>query len=152
MSVYSPRANQKNVDIAKAGSGWYGCTCTCPNGQTYQVGDNSDLCDSLRCAGGKSGKCTHGDGAWDGRGAICAQPYKPIVKTKDCAFHAPYFGRALNSMLPKDLAYNFTYNLDQTWGARTVRTFERTRHYVCSPTLERFIVSIAHSGLPITFG
>ena len=38
-------------------TGNFGGTCTCPNGQTYDVGDNNDACGSLACEGGVSGTC-----------------------------------------------------------------------------------------------
>jgi hypothetical protein len=38
-------------------TGGYGGTCMCPDGQTYDVGDNQDGCASLACVGGTSGSC-----------------------------------------------------------------------------------------------
>merc|ERR1711920_190256 len=40
-----------------SGVGGWGGECTCPDGQTYQVGDNNDACDSLACEGGTAGTC-----------------------------------------------------------------------------------------------
>jgi len=40
-----------------------GGTCTCPDGQIFQVGDNGDNCGSLACVGGISGTC-----GWDNPG------------------------------------------------------------------------------------
>ena len=37
--------------------GMWGGSCTCPDGQSYWVGDNIDLCASLACVGGVSGAC-----------------------------------------------------------------------------------------------
>jgi len=37
--------------------GGWGGTCTCPNGETYDVGDNGDACASLACVGGTEGQC-----------------------------------------------------------------------------------------------
>merc|ERR1712207_85680 len=39
------------------GVGGWGGECTCPDGQTYQVGDNDDRCGSLACEGGTAGTC-----------------------------------------------------------------------------------------------
>jgi hypothetical protein len=40
--------------------GTYGGICTCPSGETYEVGDNSDYCGSLACDGGSAGPCSDG--------------------------------------------------------------------------------------------
>ena len=37
--------------------GSYGGSCTCPDGQVYEVGDNYDSCGSLACVGGVEGTC-----------------------------------------------------------------------------------------------
>jgi len=59
--------------------GVWGGTCTCPDGQTYSVGDNGDYCTTLACVGGQSGPCNKKEGPW--------------TKTKakvTCAAHAPH--------------------------------------------------------------
>ena len=38
--------------------GTWGGTCTCPDGNSYQVGDNRDACHTLACAGGTISDCT----------------------------------------------------------------------------------------------
>ena len=54
------------------GVGVWGGTCTCPDGQSYQVGDNSDFCGTLACIGGVSDHCNEwDDAAWAGRQVIC---------------------------------------------------------------------------------
>ena len=46
-------------------AGVWGGTCTCPDGQQYQVGDNGNFCGSLACTGGVSGACHKNDkGPW----------------------------------------------------------------------------------------
>jgi hypothetical protein len=40
-----------------SGVGSWGGLCTCPDGQTYEVGDNGDYCGSLACDGGIAGAC-----------------------------------------------------------------------------------------------
>jgi hypothetical protein len=40
------------------GTGTWGGTCKCPDGQVYQVADNYDNCKSLACEGGSSGQCS----------------------------------------------------------------------------------------------
>ena len=37
--------------------GEFGGSCTCPDGQVYEVGDNNDHCGSLACVGGVEGTC-----------------------------------------------------------------------------------------------
>ena len=39
------------------GVGGWGGSCTCPDGQVYQVGDLKDDCGTLACEGGVSGTC-----------------------------------------------------------------------------------------------
>lgn len=39
------------------GAGRWGGKCTCPDGQTYWVGDNWDSCESLACVNGTPGEC-----------------------------------------------------------------------------------------------
>jgi len=51
--------------------GGWGGSCTCPNGEVYQVADNGDSCGSLACNGGTSGTCNRWDGAWSKRGVWC---------------------------------------------------------------------------------
>jgi hypothetical protein len=53
-------------------TGNWGGTCTCPNGQTYEVGDNNDNCGSLACEGGVSGTCHRKPGPWSRRRVQCA--------------------------------------------------------------------------------
>ena len=66
-----------NVVIEPAdGVGGWGGACTCPNGETYQVGDNNDRCDSLACVGGTSGTCNSKGGPWSNRKVICSGRYK----------------------------------------------------------------------------
>merc|ERR1712064_94193 len=57
-----------------AGVGGWGGSCTCPDGQVYQVGDNYDACGSLACVGGTPGTCNRHDGAWSRRKVTCAKP------------------------------------------------------------------------------
>merc|ERR1719379_2522856 len=51
--------------------GGWGGSCTCPNGEVYQVADNGDSCGSLACNGGTSGTCNQWDGEWSNRGVQC---------------------------------------------------------------------------------
>ena len=53
-------------------TGNWGGTCTCPNGQTYDVGDNNDGCGSLACEGGVAGTCHRKPGPWSRRRVQCA--------------------------------------------------------------------------------
>eukprot|EP00966_Prymnesium_polylepis_P085282 1974417-Prymnesium_polylepis.1 len=53
---------ENQVDV-----GVWGGTCTCPNGETYQVGDSLDYCGTLACIGGVSGVCNKLVGDWANR-------------------------------------------------------------------------------------
>jgi len=53
------------------GVGGWGGSCTCPNGQVYQVGDNIDACRSLACINGTPGTCNRFDGKWSRNKVIC---------------------------------------------------------------------------------
>jgi len=60
-----------------SGVGSWGGTCTCPDGQTYNVGDLHDACAagpaSLACEGGTAGDCERRvDAARDGMKVTCA--------------------------------------------------------------------------------
>lgn len=51
----------ENMYTRADGVGEWGGECTCPNGQTYEVGDNIDGCGSLACYGGVVSKaCSRG--------------------------------------------------------------------------------------------
>ena len=52
--------------------GGRGGTCRCPDGKTYEVGDNNDFCRSLACVGGEMINCngTH-YGRWSFRKVTC---------------------------------------------------------------------------------
>merc|ERR1712217_641057 len=64
-----------------------GGSCTCPNGDVYQVGDNWDGGWSLRCEGGTPGKVNYEKGAWSGRSVKCA----PLVDEKECEDYPEMF-------------------------------------------------------------
>merc|ERR1712010_417377 len=73
------------------GVGGWGGTCTCPNGQKYQVGDNNDSCKSLACVGGQSGKCGSNNPGGAHVKVSCAPAAKKVGCTKadvDRAFKA----------------------------------------------------------------
>jgi hypothetical protein len=58
-------------DNAKGVGGWGG-TCTCPDGQSYQVGDNDNACESIACINGNAGECNRKSGPWKKRKVTCA--------------------------------------------------------------------------------
>lgn len=62
------------------GVGDWGGTCTCPDGNVYLVGDNSDRCASMACIGGESGPCNHYASTWRQRQVICAPGPSPPPK------------------------------------------------------------------------
>merc|ERR1712137_257164 len=57
-----------------SGVGAWGGECTCPDGQSYQVGDHIDACASLACEGGTAGTCQRAvDETRRGYKVTCAQ-------------------------------------------------------------------------------
>ena len=58
---------QNYVDSAGA----WGGTCLCPDGNSYQVGDDGDSCGSLACVNGAMLNCNRMDGEWSNRKVIC---------------------------------------------------------------------------------
>lgn len=70
----APDSSSGNKIIENApGVGGWGGSCTCPDGQVYQVGDNGDACGSLACVGGTPGTCNQNEGAWSNRQVNCAK-------------------------------------------------------------------------------
>lgn len=66
-----------------AGVGKFGGMCTCPDGQTYEVGDNDDGCKSLACENGVSGECTE-DGISESKAGYkvtCAKAASAVIYT-----------------------------------------------------------------------
>lgn len=67
----------ENVYTRADDVGGWGGECTCPNGQTYEVGDNIDSCGSLACYGGVVSKACSCGGIKDtsaGYQVHCAPP------------------------------------------------------------------------------
>jgi hypothetical protein len=52
----STSASAGNTYEKGAGVGSWGGSCTCPNGQVYDVGDSGNTCESLACEGGIAGE------------------------------------------------------------------------------------------------
>ena len=49
-------------------AGDWGGSCTCPDGQIYEVGDNNwKGCGQIACVGGVAGKCSEFKGPWSRR-------------------------------------------------------------------------------------
>ena len=63
--------NKVEENVPEVG-GWSG-TCTCPDGQTYKVGDNNNACASIACIGGVSSGCNSSDASGSGRRVTCVQ-------------------------------------------------------------------------------
>jgi len=57
-------------------AGFWGGSCTCPDGVKLQVGDNLDYCGSLACEGGTPGPCMRYGGPWSRRRGTC-RPQQP---------------------------------------------------------------------------
>ena len=75
-----PKTNHY-LDKDAPGVGGWGGSCTCPDGQTYQVGDlwgnsaNSTAkgeCNALACHGGLAGECNTQQGPWSKKSVTCA--------------------------------------------------------------------------------
>lgn len=65
-------ATTKNVVTRNdATVGVWGGTCTCPDGQTYLVGDLLNKCASMACEGGVTGPCNHYLSHWKGVRVKC---------------------------------------------------------------------------------
>ena len=62
------------VEENAGGVGIWGGTCTCPDGTTYEVGDNGDFCETIACVGGVAGECHKEEGLWANRRVVCARP------------------------------------------------------------------------------
>ena len=72
-SIVSMIKNKVEEKVRGVGA-WSG-TCTCPDGQTYKVGDKNNRCASLACIGGFSSGCTRNDKSGHGRRVTCAIDY-----------------------------------------------------------------------------
>jgi len=75
--------NKYEQNPERIGVKWGG-TCTCPDGQSYEVSDNGDSCGSLQCHGGVAGPCQQtvveardGMSVFCGRG--CEEPLPPAT-------------------------------------------------------------------------
>jgi hypothetical protein len=69
--IFAPAAPHNIVEKNVAGVGGWGGSCTCPDGQVYQVGDQNNYCKSLACIGGTSGKCNRHSGTWSNTKVTC---------------------------------------------------------------------------------
>ena len=55
------------------GTGTWGGECTCPNGKSYLVSDENNMCSTLACVGGTYSKCSHTeDPRWAHKRVHCA--------------------------------------------------------------------------------
>jgi len=59
------------VEENASGVGGWGGTCRCPDGTTYEVGDNKDGCGTLACVNGAKVNCYKYDGEWSNRKVTC---------------------------------------------------------------------------------
>lgn len=86
----TPSVSGDNRVIERApGIGGWGGSCTCPDGQIYQVGDNGDACNSLACVGGTAGTCNRNDGSWSFRKVECAAAPVPAPTPVQVAAPTP---------------------------------------------------------------
>jgi len=63
------------VEENASGVGGWGGTCQCPDGTTYEVGDNKDGCETLACVNGEKLDCNERDGDWSNRKVTCSDPW-----------------------------------------------------------------------------
>ena len=73
------------VQHPAAHTGGWGGSCTCPNGETYWVGDLQDTCKNLACFGGVAGECnSRVEDKWAYRAAFCAANQAEVTSV-DCS-------------------------------------------------------------------
>lgn len=73
MRVTCKTESRENVYQREVGVGMWGGSCTCPDGQVYEVGDYMNDCKSLACVGGVAGEChKHGGQTSFGMKVTCA--------------------------------------------------------------------------------
>lgn len=70
-SISSYREGLEVNKVGTAKGGWGG-SCTCPDGQVYQVSDNNTYGKELACYGGVTGKVNRFSGPWSGKSVTCA--------------------------------------------------------------------------------
>ena len=58
--------------------GVWGGECTCPDGRVYTAGDQGNVCGSIACYGGRSGRCMEFQSYWAFREVHCA-PAPPVA-------------------------------------------------------------------------
>lgn len=78
------RGKNQVLENAPTAGGWGG-SCTCPDGQVYQVGDKYDYCGSLSCIGGISGHCSRFYGPWSHRMVICGTGHNQVLENTSAA-------------------------------------------------------------------
>lgn len=95
--------NREGLDTNQVGTakGGWGGSCTCPDGQVYQVSDNDSGGKELACYGGISGKINRFTGPWSGKSVTCA----PKVKASDQKSSEQKSSESKSSGL-KDYVYN----------------------------------------------
>ena len=87
--------------VGTAGGAWGG-SCTCPDGQVYQVSDNDTYGKELACYGGISGPVNKTNGPWSGKSVTCA-PKKDAFKFEGCYSNNP---RIFSNWNPNNLINN----------------------------------------------
>ena len=90
---------KENRFETNAGTGGWGGTCTCPDGQQYEVGDEMNGCGSLACTGGTSGTCTRAGGAWSRNKVTCGPATGHLV----CKVETPAAAGGF-AAIPADIA------------------------------------------------
>jgi hypothetical protein len=93
-------ANQVIPNAAKSTT--YNCTCTCPNGEVYQVGDENEACAKLACHFGATTSCDSASAnSFAGSKVICGK-----VFSKKDQNHSPGKSRiSRNPQVPRE--YNW---------------------------------------------
>ncbi|ALH23216.1 hypothetical protein ceV_310 [Chrysochromulina ericina virus CeV-01B] len=68
-----------DANIVGTAKGAWGGSCTCPDGQVYQVSDNATVGKELACYGGISGPVNKTSGPWSYKSVTCA-PKPPLTR------------------------------------------------------------------------
>ena len=85
--------------------GTWGGTCRCPDGNTYEVGDNNNACKSLACINGKMVNCNKESGEWSRRKVTC----KGILLLSVISWLSLYHN--INTKCVFDLSFYFIFTI-----------------------------------------
>ena len=147
LAVMAPLAATGANVYTKTGPGGWGGSCTCPDGQIYQVGDNGDSCGSLSCVGGVPGTCNHYvDNKWKNGAVTCATPRKDDFESKIKGVFDLQKLRAqveVNTKSSQDSELAATFSLTASFGtSRVVKTRELSVKLKSKPDPKSMLVAL----------